>query len=155
MSFTTSPTLFLFLLFVIGLIGKNQSIIIATLFLMLVKWSTLAQYIFPFLDAKGLNLGVTIITIAILVPIATGSITLHDLYQSIKSVYGVVALIAGFCVALLGASGIKLLNQDPEITMALVLGTIIAVAFFNGVAVGPLIGAGIAYIMMKTIHLLQ
>lgn len=52
-------------------------------------------------------------------------------------------------LAVIAANGIELLQTDPHITVALVAGTILAVAVFNGVAVGPLIGAGIAYLAMK------
>ena len=34
-------------------------------------------------------------------------------------------------------------------TAALVLGTVLAVAIFQGVAVGPIIGGGIAYVLVK------
>ncbi|WP_202080776.1 DUF441 domain-containing protein [Caldalkalibacillus salinus] len=150
----SSPSLFLLLLLIIGLIGKNQSIIIAVLFLFFLRITGLGQKAFPFLEGQGINLGVTVITVAILVPIATGQITLYDLWDSMKSTYGVVALVSGVAVAMLGAYGVRLLSDDPQVTMALVLGTILAVAFLKGVAVGPLIGAGIAYLLMKAIQLI-
>lgn len=50
-------------------------------------------------------------------------------------------------------NGLTLLENDPHITTALVIGTILAVALFGGVAVGPLIGAGIAYIAMQIVKL--
>jgi uncharacterized membrane protein (DUF441 family) len=151
----SSPTVFLLLLLGIGLVGKNQSIIIAICFLLVLRWTGLGQKVFPFLEDHGIHLGVIVITIAILAPIATGQISLQDLWDSMKSSYGMVALLAGFLVAILGGFGIKLLADDPQVTMALVLGTILAVAFFKGVAVGPLIGAGIAYLIMKAIELLN
>jgi uncharacterized membrane protein (DUF441 family) len=55
-------------------------------------------------------------------------------------------------VALLAKGGVSLLEDDPHITTALVLGTILSVSIFKGVAVGPLIGAGIAYTAMKIIN---
>jgi uncharacterized membrane protein (DUF441 family) len=139
---------------VIGLVGKNQSIIISICLLLFLRWTGIGQKAFPFLEDHGIQLGVTVITIAILAPIATGQISLLDLWDSMKSPFGVIALFAGFMVAILGGFGIKLLDSDPQVTMALVLGTIVAVTFFKGVAVGPLIGAGIAYFMMKAIEVL-
>lgn len=100
-------------------------------------------------------MGVAIITIAVLVPIATGEIGFKELGESLKSPYAWIALIAGVLVALLGKNGVVLLSEDPHITTALVFGTIAAVALFNGVAVGPLIGAGIAYTAMKVIEWFQ
>lgn len=145
----SQSTLFLLLLMAIALIAKNQSLIIAISVLLLIKWTGLGD---PLMQAKGINLGVTIITIAVLVPIATGDIGFKQLGEATKSLYAWVALGSGIAVALVAASGIDLLKNDPHITAALVLGTIVAVSFLNGVAVGPLIGAGIAYLTMRAIQ---
>jgi uncharacterized membrane protein (DUF441 family) len=73
----------------------------------------------------------------------------------VKSSYAWIALGAGIAVALIAKHGLTLLQNDPQITAALVIGTILAVALFQGVAVGPLIGAGIAYICMKIVEMFQ
>ena len=101
------------------------------------------------LQGKGINWGVTVITIAVLAPIASGEIGFKDLSGAFKSPYAWIALISGMAVALLAKGGVTLLAEDPHITTALVLGTILAVSLFKGVAVGPLIGAGIAFAAMK------
>ena len=149
------PVLFLLLLGFIGWVGKNTSLLIAAIFLLVIKFTPLDSRIFPFLEGKGINLGVTIITIAVLVPIASGSIGFKDLGEAIKSPYAWIALASGIGVALLAKNGLILLNHDPHITTALVIGTIIAVALFKGVAVGPLIGAGIAYMCMQLFNYLK
>ena len=142
-------TLFLIILLIISIIAKNQSLLIAVAFLLVTKLIGLDSKIFPTLQSKGINWGVTIITIAVLIPIATGDIGFKQLQEAAKSSYAWVALGAGIAVALIAKSGIHLLAEDPHITTALVLGTVLAVALFKGVAVGPLIGAGIAYIVMR------
>lgn len=136
----------------IGLIAKNQSLIIAVIVLLAVKWLGLGDKAFPLFQQKGIHLGVTIITISVLVPIVTGQIGFRELTEAMKSTYAWIALGAGIFVAVIAASGIELLQTDPHITAALVFGTILAVALFNGVAVGPLIGAGIAYMAMKIVE---
>jgi uncharacterized membrane protein (DUF441 family) len=141
--------LFLLLLLVIGFIAKNSSLIIAIGALLLLKICGLDSKWFAFLQTKGINWGVTVITIAVLAPIASGQIGFKDLGASFKSPYAWVALVSGMIVALLAKGGVKLLADDPQITTALVLGTILSVSIFKGVAVGPLIGAGIAYAAMK------
>ena len=141
--------LFLLLLLVIGLIAKNSSLMIAIAVLLLLKAGGLETKSFSFIQSKGINWGVTLITIAVLAPIASGDIGFKDLTASFKSPYAWVALISGVLVALLAKGGVKLLADDPQITTALVLGTILSVSIFKGVAVGPLIGAGIAYTAMK------
>ncbi|OAH56214.1 hypothetical protein AWH48_05970 [Domibacillus aminovorans] len=141
--------LFLFLLLAISLIAKNQSLLIASGLLIALKTIGLDARWFDIMQKNGINWGVTVITIAVLVPIATGAIGFKDLSAALKSPYAWIALTAGILVALIAKNGVVLLAEDPHITTALVFGTILAVALFNGVAVGPLIGAGIAYYAMK------
>lgn len=147
----SASTIFLFILFLLGYIAKNQSIMIAVYILLGIKLLKLDDKLFPYLQDKGIGWGVIIITIAVLIPIATGEIGFKELLQSIKSYHAWIALLAGMFVAVIAKYGLNLLANDPEITAALVIGTIIAVVVFKGVAVGPLIGAGIAYVLLKTL----
>ncbi|WP_078545139.1 DUF441 domain-containing protein [Litchfieldia alkalitelluris] len=142
-------SLFLLILLTIGFFGKNQSLMIAVGVLLIVKATGLDSRVFPYIQSKGIHWGVTVITIAVLVPIATGEIGFKQLGEAMKSAYAWIALASGIIVALLAKGGVDLLADDPHITTALVFGTIIAVALFKGVAVGPLIGAGIAYVIMR------
>jgi uncharacterized membrane protein (DUF441 family) len=147
----SQPLLFLLLLLIIGLIAKNNSLLIAIVVLLVLKLGGLETKSFTFIQSKGINWGVTVITIAVLAPIASGEIGFKDLTGAFKSPLAWVALISGMAVALLAKGGVSLLQNDPHITTALVLGTILSVSIFKGVAVGPLIGAGIAYTAMKII----
>jgi uncharacterized membrane protein (DUF441 family) len=148
----SQSVLFLLLLLAIGLIAKNSSLIISIVVLLVLKISGLDAKAFSYLQSKGINWGVTIITIAVLAPIASGEIGFRDLTAAFKSTFAWIALISGMIVALLAKGGVTLLADDPQITTALVLGTILSVSIFKGVAVGPLIGAGIAYTAMKIIR---
>jgi uncharacterized membrane protein (DUF441 family) len=143
------PLLFLLTLLAIAFLAKNQSLIIAVLVLLVMKIAGFEAKTFSVIQGKGINWGVTVITIAVLAPIASGEIGFKDLSGAFKSPYAWIALISGMAVALLAKGGVTLLAEDPHITTALVLGTILAVSLFKGVAVGPLIGAGIAFAAMK------
>ncbi|MCD5323833.1 MULTISPECIES: DUF441 domain-containing protein [Pontibacillus] len=147
----SQSTIFLLILFLLGLIGKNQSIMIAVYVLAGLKLFKLDEKVFPFFESKGMSIGVTIITISVLIPIATGEIGFKELAGSVKSYYAWICLGAGMFVAFVARDGLSLLASDPQLTTALIIGTILAVVFFNGVAVGPLIGAGIAYMAMKLV----
>jgi uncharacterized membrane protein (DUF441 family) len=147
------PIIFLIGLLIIGIAAKNQSLMIAVGFLLLLKFTGLGAKWFSFIQQKGINWGVTIITIAVLIPIATGDIGFKQLQESLKSYYAWIALLSGIFVAIIASKGLHLLQNDPHITAALVFGTILAVALFKGVAVGPLIGAGIAYLAMRLVDL--
>lgn len=147
--------IFLLLLLAIGFIAKNNSLMFAVAFLLILKVIGLDSKVFSFIQSKGINWGVTVITIAVLAPIASGEIGFKDLSGAFRSPYAWIALVSGIAVALLAKGGIVLLAEDPHITTALVLGTILAVSLFNGVAVGPLIGAGIAYMVIKVFDFLK
>ncbi len=71
--------LFLYLLIIIALIAKNTSLLIAVGALLILKLFGLDAKSFSLIQSKGINWGVTIITIAVLAPIATGEIGFRDL----------------------------------------------------------------------------
>lgn len=144
-------TLFLIILLLLGYFGKNQAIIISVYVLLGIQLFKLDTKLFPIIQERGMSIGVTIITLSVLIPIATGEIGFSDLIESVKNYYGWIALGAGLFVSMVARGGLDLLANDPHLTTALVMGTILAVVFLQGVAVGPLIGAGIAYMVMNIV----
>ena len=65
--------IFLGLILLIAYLGKNSSLLIAGAVVMVIKFFPfLSQKLYPVIQAKGINWGVTIISVAILIPIATG-----------------------------------------------------------------------------------
>lgn len=80
---------------------KNQSLLFAVSVLLIIKIVGLDQKLFPTIQSKGINWGVTIITIAVLVPIATGEIGFKQLGEAMRSSYAWIALGAGIAVALI------------------------------------------------------
>jgi uncharacterized membrane protein (DUF441 family) len=155
MDLISQSLLFLVLLLSIAFIAKNKSLIIAVSVLILLKVIGVETKAFTQIQSKGIDWGVTVITIAVLAPIASGDIGFKDLGGAFKSPFAWIALVSGIVVALLAKGGVILLAKDPHITTALVLGTILAVSLFKGVAVGPLIGAGIAFVAMKLYEFLK
>ena len=145
--------LFLGLILVVGIVSKNQSIIIATIFVMILKFLPFTDNIMTEFRKKGINWGVLVITIAILIPIATGEIGFSHLLSAFKSPVGWVAIISGITVSILSSKGVGLLSGQPEITVALVIGTIMGVVFFKGIAAGPVIASGITFCILKVLEL--
>ncbi|AUB52469.1 MULTISPECIES: DUF441 domain-containing protein [Enterococcus] len=141
--------LFLGLIMLVAVLAKNQSLMLATGFILLVKFIPASKDFLTWLQGKGINIGVTIITAAILVPIATGDIGLKDLLDAFKSPMGWVAIFCGGLVAVLSSKGVGLIATDPQITVALVFGTILGVVFLKGIAAGPVIASGIAYCILQ------
>lgn len=147
--------LFLLLITFIAFIAKNQSLLIASGVVLLLKLLPNTTKLITWLSDKGINVGVTIISITILLPIATGQIGLKDLLNTFKSPMGWVAIFCGVLVAILSSKGVGLINQSPEITVALVFGTILGVVFFKGIAAGPIIASGIMYVILTSLELFK
>lgn len=145
--------LFLGVILGIALIAKNQSLIIATVVVLILKlipqtdkWMTLIQ-------SKGINWGVTVITVSILIPIATGQIGFKDLVNAFKTPVGWIAVLCGIGVSLLSSKGVGLLAGSPEVTVALVFVTIMGVVLLEGLAAGPVIAAGLTYCILQLFQL--
>ncbi|RVU71327.1 MULTISPECIES: DUF441 domain-containing protein [Lactobacillus] len=145
--------LFLALILVVALVGHNMSLIIATGVVMVLKLLPFASKWLPVIEAKGINWGVTVISVAILIPIATGRIGFNDLIKAFKSPAGWVAVAAGIAVAILSKYGVDQLAAVPQVTIALVLGTIIGVVAFKGIAAGPVIASGMTYLVVTLFNL--
>jgi len=141
-------------IFAISFLGHNMSVAYASGILLVMKLLGLDS-LFPTLEAHGLNLGIMLLTVAILVPIATGRITIPIMLDSFKSPLGIIAILAGIFAAFSGGIGIQLLKSSPEVVSSLIIGTMIGVFFFKGITVGPLIAAGIVYMVLSLGKLFQ
>lgn len=144
--------LFLIVILAVAVLGKNQSLIIAVAIVMLLKLLPQSWQLLNLVGDRGINWGVTIISVAILVPIATGKIGFQDLVNAFKTPAGFIAVGCGILVAVLSARGVGLLSQSPEITIALVFGTIIGVVFLKGIAAGPVIASGMTYVLLTLLN---
>ncbi|WP_245891055.1 DUF441 domain-containing protein [Desmospora activa] len=126
----------------LGALSKNATVWIAGLGLLLLRlWPS--DQLLEWTQQYGLKIGVAILTMGVLAPIALGKIPWTNLVDTIKSVSGLAAIVVGIFVAYLGGRGAGILTNQPTIVTGLLIGTIVGVAFFRGVPVGPLIAAGI------------
>lgn len=136
---------------VLSLIGHNMTVVYAAVIVLAVKilsQVTSTPVMLDWLGGHGLQLGIIILTAAILVPIANGTVTLSTMIDSFKSLPGVVALIAGLLAAISGGLGVPLMQENPNVIPTLIVGTMAGVFFFKGIAVGPLIAAGFTYFVL-------
>ncbi|AAP95939.1 hypothetical protein A6046_00090 [[Haemophilus] ducreyi] len=138
--------LFLVALILLGVLGNNNSITISATLLLLMQQTALNKYI-PMLEKYGLTIGIIILTIGVLSPIVSGKINLPNLSE-ILSWKMALAISIGIFVAWLGGRGINLMATQPLIITGLLIGTIIGIAFFGGIPVGPLIAAGIMSLLV-------
>lgn len=140
---------FFILLALAGLcyVTHNNTVTFAVLLLLLFKLTPLSAY-FPILNHYGLTVGIIMLTAAMMVPLADGSIGIKEILKSFVTWQSLLAIVVGILVSWLGSRGITLMKLDPTIVNGLIVGTLIGVAFFKGVPVGPLIAAGVLSLML-------
>lgn len=144
----SSDLLPLLIILILGVLANNTSVGIAATTLLLLKLLGLSNW-FDAIESKGLSIGITILTIAILTPVASGRITLLNMLESFKNPVGLLAVAAGVFAAWAGGRGISFINNSPEIITSIIIGTIAGVCFLDGVPVGPLIAGGLVYMAMS------
>lgn len=146
--------MFLVVLMFIGLIGNSHIITTAASVLLLLKLVSLDRF-FSAVERRGLELGLLFLTIAVLTPFAKNEIHLQDIFSLFQHVYGVLALLGGAIATYLNRKGLELLQQHPELIIGIVFGSIGGIIFLNGVPVGPLMAAGIAFLLVGSMRLVQ
>jgi uncharacterized membrane protein (DUF441 family) len=140
--------LILVLLIIIGLIGRSPIIATAASFLLILKLIHLQRF-FPGVERRGLEFGLLFLTIAVLVPFASGKVSIKDVSQIFTTLPGILALIGGSVATYMNGKGLDLLKMDPELVVGLVVGSIIGIVFMRGIPVGPLMAAGITAFLLK------
>lgn len=146
LSFNHISYLLLFFI-VLGLISHNSAITISAAVLLIMQQTPFMAYI-PIIDQYGLKLGILILTLGVLSPLVSGRIPLPD-WQQLFNFKMFLAIATGLLVAYLGGRGANLMGQQPLLITGLLIGTILGVALFKGVPVGPLIAAGILSILLQ------
>ena len=147
MSIFDPTVLILLALAAISMFAGNFTVAAAMAVLIIVRISPLALY-FPWLQKHGLNIGIFLLMVAVMVPIASGQIAALDLLKSFTDWKSAAAIVVGIFVAWLGGRGVTLMSEQPGVVAGLMVGTILGVAFFRGVPVGPLIAAGLLSLLI-------
>ncbi|MFC6052186.1 hypothetical protein A6M14_04880 [Acinetobacter sp. Ac_877] len=137
----------LLILLACGIFSHNTAVTIAAGVLIVFRITPLSEF-FPYLQAHGLNIGIIILTIGVLTPIASGKISGEAILSSFMSWKSLVAVAIGLFVAWLGGRGVTLMSHQPNVVAGLLIGTIAGVALLRGVPVGPLIAAGILSLLI-------
>ena len=138
----------------LSLISNNHTVAIAVLVLLLIQNLGLVT-LFPLIENYGMNIGIIILTIAVLSPLVQGRISVNEVVGLFKTSAGMIAIVIGILVAWIAGKGVLFMKDSPEITTALVVGTIIGVCFFRGLPVGPLIAGGMVALIVSVIDSIQ
>nr|WP_295970134.1 DUF441 family protein [uncultured Bacillus sp.] len=92
------------------------------------------QYAFP--------TGIFFLMLFLLMPIASGKMTVSNVSQVFFSPIGIGAILAGFLVSFIGGKGVGVLAGNPVILLGVLIGTLVAVLFTKGLPAGLIIAAG-------------
>ena len=133
------------------MLGKANSVAVATCLLLIIRLLNLDKYIFPSVEKNGVFCGLVILTAAILIPVASGKITAINLKGVFTSWTGILALLLSLFTTYLSGLGLKYLTVQghSEVMPSLIIGSVIAAAFLGGVPVGPFITSGILALGIK------
>ena len=138
----------LVVLIVIGIVGRASILATAASFLLILKLLSLQRY-FPSIERRGLELGLLLLMISVLVPLVNGKVGTKDMLTAFFSVGGFCAIIGGILATYLNGQGLYMLKMDPELMMGLVIGSVLGIVVFKGIPVGPLMAAAIAAMLVK------
>ncbi|KAB2953889.1 DUF441 domain-containing protein [Heliorestis acidaminivorans] len=135
-------TLLLLIVIAIGIFARSPLTVMATvaiLILHLLGWHGWLHWA----ERHGVNMGLFMLTLAMLAPFATGKVGFKEVYQTFVSVPGLIALAGGVIATNLNKQGIELLHGEPQIIVGMILGSLLGIVFFGGVPVGPLMAGGL------------
>jgi uncharacterized membrane protein (DUF441 family) len=138
-------------LIIIGLLGRSPIITTAACLLLIIKLIHFQRYLL-IIERRGLEFGLLFLTMAVLVPFASGRMQLKDVTDAFTSWIGWVALVGGAAATYLNSKGLELLKMDPQLIVGLVIGSIIGIIMLRGIPVGPLMAAGITAMLLKIVQ---
>ena len=111
----------------LGFISHNTTVAVSILVLIIVRVTPLSTF-FPWIEKQGLSIGIIILTIGVMAPIASGTLPPSTLIHSFLNW--------------------KSMGSQPQLVAGLLVGTVLGVALFRGVPVGPLIAAGLVSLIV-------
>ncbi|HEU4965611.1 MAG TPA: DUF441 family protein [Bacilli bacterium] len=138
----------LVVLIIIGIVSRASILATAASFLLILKLLSLQRF-FPSIERRGLELGLLLLMISVLVPLVNGKIATKDMLTTFVSIGGICALVGGIIATYVNGQGLYMLKTDPELMMGLVIGSVLGIVFLKGIPVGPLMAAAIAAMLMK------
>lgn len=144
--------LVLLLIFSLGLAFGNRLVAGASGLLLVLKLLHVPA-VLGLLDRRGLDAGLFFLLLSVLAPFARGRIGLRDIIVTFRNLPGLIAVLGGTIAAYVCGEGVILMQARPEITVGLIVGTIIGVALLRGVPVGPLAAAGLTAVLLNLLGL--
>lgn len=130
----------------LGLLSGNVLIAGAALCLVLLRAGDYGA-LFPWIARYGFNLGLFLMVLTVLTPIAQERISLARFAGGLTTKTGLATVAVSVATALLARQGIALLHERPDVMVGLLVGGVVGV-LLGGVPTGPLIPAGMVALLL-------
>jgi len=142
----------LIVLLLLGLWARSSLVAAAAAVLLLIRLARL-DFLLPVLERHGVEIGLLFLTVAMLVPFAVGQVNVREVARSLTTLPGILAIIGGAVATHVNGRGLGMLAAHSELMIALIIGSIIGIVVWGGIPVGPLMAAGLTYLMLEVVHL--
>lgn len=144
----------LVVLLLLGLWARSSLIAAAAAVLLLIRLARL-EFLLPMLERRGVEIGLLFLTVAMLVPFALGQVSLREVGRSLLTVPGILAIVGGAVATHLNGRGLGMLVSHSELMIAMIVGSIVGIVLWGGIPVGPLMAAGLTYLMLEIVQLVS
>lgn len=146
-----SERIILLTLMALGVAARNALIVTSAGVVLIMEVMRLDRW-FPIVEKRGLEVGLILLLMSVLVPFARGEVGWQEIRDSFTSWNGLAAILGGVAAAVLSGYGVSLLQVKPEVIVGMVVGTIVGVLVFKGIPVGPLAAAGFTAVLLALLR---
>lgn len=94
--------------------SHNLTVTIALLVLVAIRMTPLQQT-FPWIEKQGVTVGIIILTIGVMAPIASGTLPSTTLMHSFLNWKSLLAIAVGIFVSWVGGRGVALMSSQPTV----------------------------------------
>lgn len=142
--------LILALVLISATIIRNDSLALAAALLLLLQAAgNGGQNLVALLEQHSVQWGIFLLLLAVLAPLGRVALSTAEVYATLFSLHGLVAVAVGALSAYLAAQGLDLLHLQPSTMLGLVVGSILGVALLGGIPAGPLVAAGLTAVASR------
>ena len=146
-------SIFLLIIVILGFLARSRVVIVSGIILLLFKELKIYS-VLDFFSNKGIEIGLVFLLLAILSSMISSPLNLEQLKLTLLSKEGLIAVIAGLLATKFNGLGLNLLKDHPQIIIGIIIGSLLGIAFFGGIPVGPLMAAGIAAFFLELLALI-
>ncbi|MFP4015784.1 MAG: DUF441 domain-containing protein [Halanaerobiales bacterium] len=143
----------LYIIIILGFLAQSRVIVLAGFSLLLIKELGLTG-LSEFFCNKGIEIGLVFLLMAILAPMVLTPMNWDELKNSLGGWKGFIAIIAGLLATQFNGMGLKLLDDNPQLIVGIIFGSLIGIVILGGIPVGPLMAAGIAAILVELVGII-